>query len=92
MDKAIQNSISFVDFDTALNSAAEKLDLGIHRLDPTANIRVVWNNDSDIDEKWNELQVDSVAIIWSDHFVSKTGRNKEEVIDIGHLLLEGYFS
>lgn len=92
MDKATKDSRSYVDFDGYLNEAARKLNAGVCRLDPTAKIRIVWNKDEDLDEKWNELQVDHVIITWSDHFVSKTGRIKEETVDIGHLFLEGYFS
>lgn len=92
MDKAIKDSISFLDFDGVLNEAARKLNAGVCRLDPTANVKIVWNKDEDLDEKWNELQIDHVVITWSDHFVNKTGRIKEETVDIGHLFLEGYFS
>jgi len=92
MDKAISNSASFLDFDSALNEAARKLDYGIGRLDPAANIRVIWNKNNDMEEKWNELQVECVVINWSEQFCNKTNRSQEEMIDIGHLFLEGYFS
>jgi hypothetical protein len=92
MDKATSGSRSFVDFDSSLNEAARKLDAGICRLDPRANVRIVWNKDDDLEQGWNELQVESVVITWSEHFYKKTGRNKEETVDIGHLFLEGYFS
>jgi len=92
MDKAIKDSKSYVDFDGYLNEAARRLNAGVCRLDPVAHVRVVWSKDQDIDEKWNELQLDHVVITWGDHFVEKTGRNKEETVDIGHLFLEGYFN
>ncbi len=92
MDRATSDSRSFIDFDGSLNEAARKLDAGITRLDPRANVRIVWNKDDDLEQSWNELQVDSVVIVWSEHFSKKTGRNKEETVDIGHLFLEGYFS
>jgi len=91
MDKAIKDSKSYVDFDGYLMDAARRLNSGVCKLDPTAHIVVGWNKANDLEEKWNELQVDHVAITWSDHFVNKTGRNKEEIVDIGHLFLEGYF-
>jgi hypothetical protein len=92
MDKATKESKSYVDFNGYLNEAARKLNTGVCRLDPTAHVRIAWNKDEDLDEKWNELQVDYVVINWSEHFSKKTGRNKEETVDIGHLFLEGYFS
>ena len=92
IERAIRISISFMDFDGHLNEAARKLDAGICKLDPAAQISVIWNDNNNMSEKWNELQVDHIKIIWGNSFVKKTGRNKEEVVDIGHLFLEGYFS
>lgn len=92
MDKAIKESRSYVDFDGYLDKAARTLNAGVCRLDPTAHIKIVWNKDEDLGEKWNELQIDHVVIIWSDHFTNKTGRVKEETVDIGHLFIEGYFT
>jgi hypothetical protein len=92
MDKATKESRSFVDFDGALNLAARRLNEGVCRLDPTAQITIAWSKDEDLTEKWSELQVDHVSIVWSDHFAAKTGRSKEETVDIGHLFLEGYFN
>lgn len=91
MENALNRSKTFFDFDGNLNEAARKLDAGICRLDPLAQAQIVWSNNLDISEKWHELQVDSVVITWSDTFSEKTGRSKEETIDIGHLFLEGYF-
>ena len=91
MEKATKNSISFVDFDGMLNEAGRKLNKGVCTLDPNAEISVCWNKAHDLEEKWNELQVDHVKIVWSDLFVNKTGRAKEETVDVGHLFLEGYF-
>ena len=92
MDKATKESKSFIDFDSSLSEAARKLNIGVCKLDPTAQITVAWNKNEDLSEKWNELQVDHIKIVWSDFFSKKTGRNKEETVDIGHLFLEGYFS
>lgn len=92
MDKAISDSESFMDFDGALREAARKLDSGITRLDPSANINVIWNKNDDMEQKWDELQVESVLINWSEQFANKTDRGMEESIDIGHLFLEGYFN
>jgi len=91
MDKATKDSASFLDFDGSLNEAARKLGAAISRLDPVAQVEVGWNKDEDLSEKWNELQVHHISVVWGDHFVNKTGRNKKETIDIGHLFLEGYF-
>jgi hypothetical protein len=92
IDKATRDCKSFIDFDTCLNEAAKKLKAGIASLDPTANIKVVWGNNDDLSETWNELKVSHVDIEWSNHFADKNNRNKEETVDIGHLFLEGYFS
>lgn len=92
MEAAVKNSKSFLEFDGCLNDAARKLNSGITRLDPTAQLSVHWNKDDDLTEKWDELAVDHVQITWSDHFANRTGRNKEETVDIGHLFFEGYFN
>jgi len=91
MDAAITNSKSFIEFDIALSDAAKKLDRGVLFFDPDASIIINWNKDADISNNWKDLQVEGITIKWGNRFAKVSKRNIEENIDLGHLLLEGYF-
>lgn len=78
------------DFDSYLNKASNMMLSRFKGLDPNVNITIHWNTgDSD---SWQELMPTGITITWSDDYIKQNpDKDKEETIDIVHLLLEGMF-
>jgi len=92
VEKIANTQEALVDFHTALTAAGSKMNDSFTKIDKNVFIDIDWNLvDEGQPEAWKNLKVDRINITWSDHFVEKTGKNKNETVDVAHLFIEGYF-
>ena len=89
VEEARSNSSDSHDFNSGLEKASMLMENRLKAFDPYVHIDVTWAGTV---ETWQELQVTGITITWSDTWCQEhPKKEKQQVIDIGHLLLEGIF-
>lgn len=89
IEKISVDAINAMDFEDGLNRASRILEMRMKGLDEDVRVDIIWHKEDDID-KWRDLKVDSVKVIWSDKFLKENPKcSKEYCIDVGVLMLEG---
>ena len=77
------------DFEAGLDKASALMENRLKAFDPGVHVDVAWGIASD---NWKDLAVSGIRITWSDTYISDNpDKEKEQNIDVGHMLLEGIF-
>lgn len=92
MESVLKNECkNTLDFNSGLERESKVFHKKIQFIDKGAQVKIAWVNEGDVID-WQDLQVDGVHIIWSDAFIENNPDfDKEAFIDLGSLLLEGFF-
>lgn len=89
IEKISTDAINAMDFEDGLNRASRTLEMRMKGLDEDVRVDILWHKEDSVD-KWRDLRVDSVKVVWSDKFLEENPTfSKEYCIDIGVLMLEG---
>lgn len=89
VDKAKCAAVDKYDFEADLEKAAMIMENRLRAFDPYVDIEVSWSKQ---DETWKDLRVTGIFIKWSDVWKqANPDKDQEQMIDIGHMLLEGIF-
>jgi len=88
VDEVRNGSIDKFDFENGLNKASTLMENRLRAFDNGVDVTVHWGPG----DKWQDLRVTGINIIWSDkHILDNPNKEKELYIDIGHMFLEGLF-
>ena len=88
VEEVKRTSVDSVDFEEGLNKVTTLMENRLRAFDIDVHIYVHWT-DAD---KWKDISVTGIRIIWSDeHIAAHPSKEKETTIDIGHLFMEGVF-
>ena len=89
IEKAKADATHHSEFESSLYHESERLYSSFKIIDPKVYIKVHWNNENQI-EQWQDMDVDGVAIYWSDEYKLENKEEDDTYIDAAHLFLEGF--
>lgn len=92
VEKVSKDSKTAVEFNLGLTRETQLLEDHMRSLDKEVELTVVWSEYFD-DTTWQNLAVDGIKVIWSNSYIVKNpDKEKNLYIDIGSLMIDGYFN